>query len=249
MSNRFQFLTSVSITCLLLLTATDGQSFLPRNFPENHAPTVKITNPANNSSFAAGTRIPYSISVSDPEDGESKYEEINPKEVFLEVQFIENDNRSASLMKTDDELNDPGFMVLRSSNCANCHLFKGKLIGPSYEEISKRYQDNKENADLLSSRILAGTSGVWGQVKMPSHPELNAVQSRNIVKWILKNGKNENLNFITGVSGSIQLTLPAGASNHHTGEFILTASYVDHGSNGNDENKLNGSDRIVIHLR
>ncbi len=56
---------------------------------ENHAPIVKILSPKNNSSYSSNSAIPYEISVSDKEDGESKYQEINPKEVFLEIKYVE----------------------------------------------------------------------------------------------------------------------------------------------------------------
>src|SRR5881275_194376 len=50
---------------------------------ENHTPVVKITSPANNGSYTAGAQIHYSINVSDKEDGESKYDEIDAKQVLI----------------------------------------------------------------------------------------------------------------------------------------------------------------------
>ncbi len=63
---------------------------------QNHAPVVKIISPANNSTLLAGAQVHYSVTVSDKEDGESKYDEINQKEVLLEVKYINNESKLAA---------------------------------------------------------------------------------------------------------------------------------------------------------
>lgn len=57
---------------------------------ENHPPAVKIMAPKNNSSYARNALVAYEISVSDKEDGDSKFGEINPKEIFLEVRYLQD---------------------------------------------------------------------------------------------------------------------------------------------------------------
>jgi len=213
----------------------------------NHPPKVKIISPANNSSYPWNSRISYSISVSDPEDGDSRYDEIQAKEVFLEIKYLPGETDITGEMTKDLNDEPEGFTIIKSSNCANCHLFKTKLIGPSYSDISHRYQHTKANEDLLVKRIMEGTSGVWGNVKMPSHPELNLEDTHKIVQWIQKNGSDPNLDYLSGIDGSIQLSPPAGSGNK--GIFMLTASYTDHGTTENPKQHITGRDVIAIRPR
>lgn len=225
---------------VLIVMVNSGYSF-HFLYQDNHRPVVKITAPPDNSAFTLKTRIPYSIRVSDPEDGDSKYEEINPKEVYLEVCFTSGKSGKSYPGMMDDE---PGLDAIMSSNCANCHNFRTRLIGPSYYDISKRYDPTSENINLLSRRIIEGASGVWGNVKMPSHPDLTPEKVREIIKWILKNGGDPDLNYYVGTEGSILLSALAGSAN---GSFILTACYIDHGTPDEPGHRLKGTDRIVIH--
>ena len=61
-----------------------------KNQMENQAPVVKIISPKINSSYRENAQVAYKISVSDKEDGESKYQEINPKEVLLKVEYVKD---------------------------------------------------------------------------------------------------------------------------------------------------------------
>ncbi len=227
---------------ILIFLSISGQS------PDvNHAPVVKITSPVNNSSFPWNSRIPYSIEVSDAEDGNSKYDEILPKQVFLEVRYLSDASKSNTILH-QPMLPDPeGFAGIRSSNCVNCHAFKSKLIGPSFYQIAKLYQQTGDNVNLLTGRILNGTSGVWGNVKMPSHPELTKPEAEEMVNWILKNAGNPDVDYLTGTEGSFELSAPSGEKQN--GVFILTASYLDHGAKDNPADKLKGQDVIMVRGR
>src|SRR5690348_9078366 len=55
---------------------------------QNSAPVVKIVNPKNRTVVNGGSAVGYSITVADKEDGDSKYDEINVKEVLLEVKYV-----------------------------------------------------------------------------------------------------------------------------------------------------------------
>lgn len=50
---------------------------------DNHPPVVKIDAP---STVSAGSALRYTINVSDKEDGDTKYDDINPNEILLQVQ-------------------------------------------------------------------------------------------------------------------------------------------------------------------
>ena len=48
--------------------------------------------------------------------------------------------------------------------CTACHNIDGKLVGPSFVEIAKKYNGK---TDYLAGKIKAGGSGVWGEIPMP----------------------------------------------------------------------------------
>lgn len=226
---------------LIVLSALINLSY-GRSAQENHPPSVKITVPANRTMFKAGTAVSYQISVADPEDGDSRYDEINVKEVLLEVKYIrENPGKkgSAGNQVQDDA---PGLSVIAISNCFNCHNFNGKSIGPSFFDISKRYPFTNANTDTLTRRIKNGSSGIWGKEKMPSHPELDAEQIKATVQWILKNAAARNTSYYNGISGIIQFP------ENRKGVYLLTASFTDHGIQGAPAKRLKGIDRITLKL-
>jgi cytochrome c len=208
----------------------------------NKPPLVEILKPYNNTAYEWDKPVPYLISVKDNEEGESRYDEIPVNEVFLEVEY------AAAIPSRESRLQikkDPqGLAIIKSSNCLNCHAFNSKLIGPSFYEISKRYQPVKADIEMVAKRIKGGSVGVWGDVKMPSHPELNEEQARNIARWILENAGNPKVTYYNGTAGMIKMALPPGESAN--GVLILTASYTDHGLADQPNQRLKGQERIIL---
>lgn len=188
-------------------------------FQENHPPVVKVTAP---SVAVIGSPVAYSVSVADKEDGDTKFDEINPNEILLQVQYGD-----------DAQKNDISALhAMMASNCMNCHSFKSKLIGPSYFDISKKY--SSADIEALVKHVRGGSKGIWGDIVMPTHPELTDEDVGRMVDWILKY-KQQTLNdYYLGKEGSIQIKKP--------GKAALIASYLDH-------NKTMGEDRAVIDVK
>jgi len=233
---------------LLLLYASTN--FLNSKKPqqENHPPIVKLTSPKNNSTFDFDTPINYEISVADKEDGDSKYDEINVKEVLLEVRSIKDKSKLTALLSKGLQPDLPGIAIMRTFNCFNCHNFNSKSIGPSFFEISKKYPATKSNIDTLIKHIKQGSSGTWGKEKMPTHPELTDDETKATVQWILKPAADPGVNYYIGTTGSFRIGQPS--SSKLKGDYLLTASYVDHGlKDAAGKQKLKGGDMVVIHSR
>jgi len=150
------------VCALIVLSALLNLSYR-RPVPENHKPSVKIMRPANLAAFPAGTAVSYQISVADPEDGDSKYDEISAKEVILEVRFINEHPGKKRGTGKPEPMAARGLSIMAISNCFNCHNFNSKATGPSFFEISKHYPATKANADTLTARIRNGSSGIWGK--------------------------------------------------------------------------------------
>ena len=208
------------------------------NFQENHPPVVKIVSPQNNSSFEKDASVTYKISVSDKEDGESKLDEINTKEVLLEMRYL----RNGKPMPASTQSN--GVNIIMMSNCVTCHGFSTKAMGPSFADINKHYPATKANADSLIKRIQYGSTGIWGKEKMPPHPELSVTDIKSIVQWITKNASDANVNYYVGTDGYFRFKADAPK-----GTYQLTASYTDHGLKDVPGKKLRGQDKVTISIK
>jgi cytochrome c len=221
---------------LLILLSLLLYSFINlKNQQENQPPVVKIVSPQNNASIDKDVPVTYKISISDKEDGESKFDEINVKEVLLEVRHVTG--KSNKKVQNDQS----GLAVIMTSNCINCHGFNSKSIGPSFYEINKRYPLTKSNMDTLVKRIREGSSGIWaGKEKMPSHPELTVAEIKSTVQWIFKNSADPNVSYYIGLEGFFRIN--AGSK----GSYILTASYTDHGLKDVPGKRLTGMDVVTI---
>ncbi len=213
---------------------------------ENHAPAVKITAPKNNSIYNWNSAVNYTITVSDQEDGESKFQEISSNEVFLRVKYVADTSKATAQLNAGQSAKQ-GLMAIGTSNCLNCHAFNTKLIGPSFYDINKRYPVTKVNTELLEKHIREGSTGVWGNVTMPTHPELNKEDIQNIVDWIFKNGAEPDVNYYRGTEGSFKMKPPVTAAGK--GVLVLTASYLDHGVKDKPKQHLEGEDRIILQTR
>lgn len=236
MTKTFSIIFITIIFVLLFDSINFASVFEKRSRQQNNPPVVKIISPKNNSTFSGNIPVHFSITVSDKEDGNSKYDEINPKEVLLEVKILNDTNNIAEIEKSVQP-DPPGLAALRTSNCFNCHSFDSKLIGPSFEEIIKKYKPTAENIAFLEKRIREGSTGVWGKVSMPTHPELSDLQIENMVKWIMENAALPNIHYYIGTEGSVILKPEKNG-------YLLTASYTDHGINNSD--RLKGQDAVVI---
>jgi len=239
---------NISITLFLYALITLENPFNKKAQQENHPPVVKIVSPKNNSIVGLDAVINYEISVSDPEDGNSKYDEINSKEVLLEVRRLTGKLKSPVTTNKVVPNDLPGLTVMRTSNCFNCHNFNSKSIGPSFHEISKHYPATPAMTDSLIKHIRDGISGIWGKEVMPTHPELSKDEIKNTVQWILKHGADPEINYYIGTIGSFHITPPAISGQKSI--YVLTASYVDHGLKiAPGKQRLKGQDVVIIYRK
>jgi cytochrome c len=205
----------------------------------SHPPTVKIVSPKPDGIYDQNAQVRYEIDVSDQEDGESKFQEINSAEVLLIVRHFSSPEAAEAAMGhaiTDDP---PGLATLRTSDCLNCHAFDARSIGPSFADIRKRYPYSQVSVDSMSRHILQGASGVWGSIKMPSHPQLTVEQAAACVTWILKTAADPETNYYSGTEGTFRVTVPQDSKPKDKWVLLLTASYTDsRGMQGRDAIRL-----------
>ncbi len=80
---------------------------------------------------------------------------------------------------------EAGKALLAKSDCLACHKVEGKLVGPGYNEVAKKYPATEANYDKLAKKIIEGGSGNWGTMAMSPHPTLAAADAKKMVQYIL----------------------------------------------------------------
>ena len=195
--------------------------------PTNHPPTVKIVSPKPDGIYEENAQVRYEIDVSDQDEGESKFQEVDSTAVLLIVRHFSSPEAAEAAMSRAIADDPPGLRTLRTSDCLNCHTFDARSIGPSFADIRKRYPYRQANVDGLSRHILQGTSGAWGSIKMPSHPDLTADQAAACVTWILETAAEPETNYYSGTEGTFRVTVSPESKTKNKGVLVLIASYTD----------------------
>jgi cytochrome c551/c552 len=84
-----------------------------------------------------------------------------------------------------------GENLMRQSDCFSCHSVDEKIIGPSFTQISNRYDANKDKISYLINKVMNGGSGAWGQIPMQPHHQLNQGDVKEMVLYILSFSENK----------------------------------------------------------
>lgn len=79
----------------------------------------------------------------------------------------------------------PGEALFKKNNCVTCHAIDRKVVGPSYNDVAKKFAGQPDAVETLSDAIKKGHVGTWGVVPMPPHPDMPDSQIHEIVDWIL----------------------------------------------------------------
>ena len=73
------------------------------------------------------------------------------------------------------------------SGCMACHAVDKKLVGPSYQDVAKKYKASDEA--MLVDKVKKGGKGNWGQIPMPPNDKLKDEDLKTLVKWVLGGAK------------------------------------------------------------
>ena len=87
--------------------------------------------------------------------------------------------------KEEEEEIPLGAKLIAKTDCPTCHNTYDQTVGPAYVEIAKRYENNESNLTTLTSKVIAGGSGVWGEAAMTPHPDLKKADVTEMVRYIL----------------------------------------------------------------
>jgi cytochrome c len=78
-----------------------------------------------------------------------------------------------------------GLALVKQNDCPSCHMVDRKIVGPSYNDVSDKYELTAANVEMLASHVINGNVGVWGEIPMPAHPSLSKEDAELMVTYVL----------------------------------------------------------------
>jgi cytochrome c len=227
----------------LLLCNVQAISANAKDPGNDQPPMVKITAPRNNSTYRWNSLVNYSIVVS-YQGKSTQYQEIPANEVLLKTTYVPDVSTIAGKPAPPAARTPAGLLDITNSKCLGCHAFKAKAMGPSFAAVGQRYPESQVAIDTLSQHIRKGSTGLWGQERMPSQTELTEDQLHAIVLWIMKDAANPNVNYYVGTEGTFRMEA-AGTPDSKAG-IILTARYTGPALTANPEQAPYGEDTVIL---
>ncbi|MBO9638251.1 MAG: carbohydrate-binding protein, partial [Siphonobacter aquaeclarae] len=170
--------------------------------------------------------IRYRVSVSDKEDGSLASGKIQAKQVVVRSTYQDATADPAGHQFTESAYLGAGKTLLEKSDCKSCHFTDKKSVGPAFAEVAKRYKGDAGAVASLSTKIIKGGGGVWGDAVMTAHPQLTASDAEEMVKYIL------TLSAKAGPPPSLPVSGTVTPAKDQQGTLALRASYKDKGANG-----------------
>ncbi len=98
------------------------------------------------------------------------------------INAVSAQTKTASKPNTDTI---QGKALISKSDCLSCHKPAVKLIGPSFQDIAKKYPSTPDNYQLLTQKIIKGGSGNWGPMAMSPHSTLPVADVKKMLAYIL----------------------------------------------------------------
>ena len=85
---------------------------------------------------------------------------------------------------------DEGLALAKKSGCLGCHKIEGKLVGPAWSDVSKRYKGDPDAKKRLVAIVKAGGKGNWtavtGGIPMPPNsPKVSDEDIEKLVTFVL----------------------------------------------------------------
>lgn len=72
-----------------------------------------------------------------------------------------------------------------TKHCMACHAVAKKLVGPSFQDVAKRYANQGDANIQLANKIIKGGSGAWGPVPMPANNQVSEAEAKKLATWVL----------------------------------------------------------------
>jgi cytochrome c551/c552 len=188
----------------------------------NAQPKISIQLKGNQTFYFTGKPVEYAVNVSD--EGST----VNKNTIYVANNYTKGtDLAAASMGHQVFTETQAGQALMLKSDCQSCHQVSTKSIGPSYSQVSAKYQNDPNAVTYLAGKIIKGGGGTWGEVAMPAHSAMSDEDAKKIVQWVLSL-ENKAVNKATlPIQGSL---IPA--QDNESTIFSIYASYTDQGQAG-----------------
>lgn len=209
-------------------------------FAGNSMPDVEIKTSGNSSFYFPNKAINYTVQINDAEDNN-----IDKDKAFVQAQYLTSPDKAALVGHQQNIAIPQGKSLMEALDCKSCHKINGKSIGPSFKQVALRYKDDQSKAlKLLTTKIIKGGSGNWGETAMAAHPDLSKADAGKIVKWVLSLSADGNkANPSLPLEGSFVPSDKFQLKNN--GYVVLSASYTDGGAQ--TVPALTGNSSLILH--
>lgn len=79
--------------------------------------------------------------------------------------------------------------IASKNACLACHAVDRKMVGPSFQDVARKYKDQKDAETMLAGSIKKGGAGKWGPVPMPAQAALAEADAQTLASWVLAGAK------------------------------------------------------------
>ncbi|MEL6252337.1 MAG: PQQ-dependent sugar dehydrogenase [Bacteroidota bacterium] len=211
----------------------------------NEAPQLSIEMDTEDNIYWDGRKIDYKVVVKDHEDGSTEDASIDPEKVKLTLSYLpEGEDIILATIGHQQTVQPEGKLLIEGSDCKACHAENEKVNGPSYVDIASKY--SKDDKSTLISRVIKGSSGVWGETMMAAHPQLSVEEVGTIIDYIFSLRPKDKEEEFLPLEGTINFTEYPG--DNAGGKYILMASYQDEGNENIAESSLGISEQLIFTL-
>ncbi len=91
----------------------------------------------------------------------------------------------AALLVAAPSFAQDGEALIQKYKCTACHKIDKKSVGPSYQEVAKKYAGNEAAKAQMAERIKKGSRGVWGTPPMTPHPNIPDEDINTMINYIM----------------------------------------------------------------
>ncbi|MES3017391.1 MAG: ThuA domain-containing protein [Bacteroidota bacterium] len=187
----------------------------------NARPKLSVALKGNKTFYFPGTPIDYQVLVAD--QGAS----VNRTKIYVANSYTQGtDMAGASLGHQEVPEVQVGERLMLKSDCSACHKVNAVSVGPAFTDVAKKYKSQSNAVTYLASRILKGSSSVWGEVAMPAHPTMAESDAQKIAQYVLSLSSSSSSAATLPAQGQL---IPKTSSDGNT-TFVINASYTDAGS-------------------
>ena len=191
----------------------------------NSGPKVDILLKGNRSFYFTGRPVDYQVMVSD------QGAVVNKSTIYIANNYIKGTDLAGSTLGHQAySETQAGQALMLKSDCQSCHQVNKKSIGPSFTQVSAKYQKDANAVSYLAAKIIKGGAGVWGEVAMSAHPTMSDSDSKKIAQWVLSLENKAVAKATLPIQGKI-IPSPSSTDSENT-VFSLYASYTDQGAIG-----------------